>query len=147
MHNFRVYWISLNMFRTVFSSIIRSSWLYIQHQVYVIQVSWLLASKQSTVVDIYLMLYLQSWAPDDGRKDRPKHVGWYSINSKIVHLVDFTIEIYHDARSHESQITQAAFMCFVWISEKSATFVLYNMNRLVVYKRDRRVFIAAGTES
>ena len=36
--------------------------LYIQHQVYVIQVSWLLASKQSTnQYDIYLMLCLQSW--------------------------------------------------------------------------------------
>jgi len=38
---FRVYWISLNMFRTVFPSIIRISRLYIQHQVYVIQVRWL----------------------------------------------------------------------------------------------------------
>jgi len=84
---------------------------------YVIQVSWLLAnghemelhlvpaSKYSTnLYDIYLMLCVQSWTPDDGRKDRPKHVEWYSINSKIVHLVDFTIEIYHDARSHERQI-------------------------------------------
>jgi len=24
--------------------------------------------------DIYLLLYVQSWTPDDGRKDRPKHV-------------------------------------------------------------------------
>ena len=24
--------------------------------------------------DIYLMLYVQSWTPDDGRKDRTKHV-------------------------------------------------------------------------
>ena len=84
------------MFRTVFPSIIRSSRLYTQHQVYVIQVSWLLASghemeqfhlvltsKQSTnIYDIYLTLYVQSWTPDDGRKDRPKHVEWYSINSK-----------------------------------------------------------------
>jgi len=31
------------MFRTVFPSIIRSLRLYIQHQVYVIQVLWLLA--------------------------------------------------------------------------------------------------------
>jgi len=44
MHNFRVYWISLYIFRTVFPSIIRGSRLYTQHQVYVIQVSWLLAS-------------------------------------------------------------------------------------------------------
>jgi len=41
---FRVYWISLYMFRTVFPSIIRSPRLYTQHQVYVIQVRWLLAS-------------------------------------------------------------------------------------------------------
>jgi len=33
------------------------------------------ASKQSmNLSDIYLMLYVQSWTPDDGRKDRPKHV-------------------------------------------------------------------------
>jgi hypothetical protein len=44
MHNFRVYWISLYMFRTAFPSIIRSSRRYTQHQIYVIQVSWLLAS-------------------------------------------------------------------------------------------------------
>ena len=40
-------------------------------------------SKQSTnLYDIYLMLYIQSGTPDDGRKDRPKHVEWYSVNSK-----------------------------------------------------------------
>jgi len=51
-------------------------------------------SKQSTnLYDIYLMLCVQSWTPDDGRKDRPTHSEWYSINSKIVHLVGFTIEI------------------------------------------------------
>jgi hypothetical protein len=38
------------------------------------------------------MLYVQSWTPDDGRKDRPKHVEGYSVSSKIVHLVGFTIE-------------------------------------------------------
>jgi len=34
----------------------------------------LLASIQQHLFDIYLLLYIQSWAPDDGRKDRPKHV-------------------------------------------------------------------------
>jgi hypothetical protein len=88
MHNLRVYWISVYMFRTVFPSIIRSSRLYTQHQVYVMQVSWVLASKQSTNLhDIYLMLCIQSWTPDDGRKDRPKHVDWYSVNPRIVHQV------------------------------------------------------------
>jgi hypothetical protein len=37
----------------------------------------------------------------------PKHVEWYSLNSKIAHLVVFTIEIYHDARSHDRQIWQS----------------------------------------
>jgi len=46
-------------FRTVFPSIIRSPRLYIQHQVYVIQVLWLLASKQPQ--NTYgMMLYVQS---------------------------------------------------------------------------------------
>jgi len=51
---------TLYMFQTVFSSIIRSLKLYIQHQVYVIQVLWLLANKQpQNLYDIYLMLYVQ----------------------------------------------------------------------------------------
>ena len=41
-----------------------------------------------------LMLFVQSWTSVDGQTYRPKHVKWYSINSKIVHLVGFTIEIY-----------------------------------------------------
>ena len=36
-----------------------------------------LASIQQTC-----MLYVWSCAPDDGRKDCPKHVEWYSVNSK-----------------------------------------------------------------
>jgi len=47
------------MFRTVFPSTIRSLRLYIQHQVYVIHVLWLLASKQPQ--NLYgMMLYVQS---------------------------------------------------------------------------------------
>jgi hypothetical protein len=69
------------------------------------------ASKQSTnMYDIYLILCVQSCTPDDGWKDHPKHVEWYSINSKIVHLVVFTTEIYNDARSHERQ-TELSFVC------------------------------------
>ena len=39
------------------------------------------------------LLYVQSSTPDDGRKDRPKHV--MSFQNKfdtLVHLVGFTIE-------------------------------------------------------
>jgi len=45
---FRVYWISPYMFRTIFPSIIRSPRLYIEHQVYVIQVRRLLTSGHET---------------------------------------------------------------------------------------------------
>jgi len=49
---------TLYMFQTVSPSIIRSLRLYIQHQVYVIQVLWLLASKQPQ--NLYgMMLYVQ----------------------------------------------------------------------------------------
>jgi len=36
----------------------------------------------TNLYNIYLMLYVQSWTPDDGQKDRPKHAEWYSVNSK-----------------------------------------------------------------
>ena len=72
------------------------------------------ASKQSpNLYDIYLTLYVQSRTPDDGRKDCPKHVVLYSINSKIVHVVGFTIEIYHDARSHEHKKMLLEFAVFL----------------------------------
>ena len=47
------------MFRTVSPSIITSLRLYIQHQVYVIQALWLLASKQPQIL-YGTMLYVQS---------------------------------------------------------------------------------------
>jgi len=49
------------MFRAVPTFIIKSLTLYVQHQAYVIQVLWLLASKQpQNLYDINLMLYVQS---------------------------------------------------------------------------------------
>ena len=43
--------------------------------------------------------------PDDGQRNCPKHVVFYSKNKyeKSVHLVGFIIRIYHDARSPERQ--------------------------------------------
>jgi len=43
---------------------------------------------------------------DDGRRNCPKHVEFYSKNKfeKSVRLVGFIIRIYHDARSPERQI-------------------------------------------
>jgi len=40
-------------------------------------VCWL-ASRQQYLFDKCLLLYVQSWSPDDGRKDRPKHVECHS---------------------------------------------------------------------
>jgi len=37
-----------------------------------------LASRQQYLFDRCLLLYVQSWTPDDGRKDRPKHVECHS---------------------------------------------------------------------
>ena len=52
---------ALYMFRTVSPPVISSLRLYIQHQVYVIQVLWLLTSKQpQNLYEINLMLYVQS---------------------------------------------------------------------------------------
>ena len=61
---------TLYMFRSVFPSIIRSSRLYIQQYLF----------------DKYLLLCVQSWAPDDGRKDRPKHVDCHSKIKQIWHI-------------------------------------------------------------
>ena len=52
-----------------------------------------LASRQQYLFDKCQLLYIQSWNPDDGRKDRPKHVEchskikliWYSGASSWFH--------------------------------------------------------------
>ena len=41
----------------------------------------LLASIQQYLSDKYLLLYVQSWIPDDGRKDRPRHVEWICLTN------------------------------------------------------------------
>jgi len=44
--------------------------------------------------------------PDDGQRNCPKHVKFYSNNKfeKLVHLVGFITRIFHDARSNELQV-------------------------------------------
>ena len=37
-------------------------------------ISYPLAGRQQYLFDICLLLYVQSWTADDGRKDRPKYV-------------------------------------------------------------------------
>jgi len=67
----------LYKFPTVFPFIIRSSILYIQRQAYVKQILLTAsgnASSQQYLFDKCLLLYVQSWTPGDGRKDRRKLV-------------------------------------------------------------------------
>ena len=82
--------------------------------VYVIQ-ALLTASEQdqdgtssSFHQNLYVLLCLQGKTPDDGQRNCPKHVEFYSKNKfeKLVQLVGFIIRIYHDARSPEHQIAK-----------------------------------------
>jgi len=85
--------------------------------VYVIQVCWQLASRIKTdaswscsqsvskLVWHIPLLCSQRKTHDDGQRNCPKHVEFYSKNKfeKLVHLVGFIIRIYHEARSPERQ--------------------------------------------
>ena len=78
--------------------------------VYIIQVcsqlaSWLLASCQQRCMTYHCCVYSNK-TPDDGQRNCPKHVEFYSKNKfeKLVHLVGFIIRFYEDARSPEHQI-------------------------------------------
>ena len=80
--------------------------------VYVIQVCWQPASRIGTEpvpsrsVWRTPLLCVQWKTPDDGQRNCPKHVEFYSKNKfeKLVHLVGFIIRIYHDALSPERQV-------------------------------------------
>jgi len=52
------------------------------------------------------LLCVELKTPDDGQRNCPKHVEFYSKIKfeKLVHLVGFITRIYHDARSAERQI-------------------------------------------
>jgi hypothetical protein len=71
---------TLCMFRTVFPSIIRSSKLCIQQR-YISGMRWNISSPitaSSSSCLTYTVAVYAVWAPDDGRKDRPKHVGRFT---------------------------------------------------------------------
>ena len=48
-------------------------------------ISFPLASRQHYLSDICLLLYVQSWTPDDGRNDRPKHVELFQTKINLIH--------------------------------------------------------------
>jgi len=114
------------MFRTVPLSIIRGFSLYTQ-QWYMSysfvdslragsgwnSVLILFASCQQTCMT-YTIAVCTVKTPDDGQRNCPKHIKFYSKNKfeKLVHLVVFIIRIYHDARSPERQIHINTFINF-----------------------------------
>ena len=51
--------------------------------------------------DVYHCCVYSEKTPDDGHRNCPKHVEFYSKNKfeKLVHLVGFIIRIFHEARS------------------------------------------------
>ena len=57
--------------------------------------------------------------PDDGQRNCPKHVEFYSKNKnkfeKVVHLVGFIVRISHFARSPERQIHNVLFPFIICI--------------------------------
>jgi len=99
------------MFRTVPLSIIRSFSLYTQQW----YISYRFADSlregscsQAVTVTcmIYTIIVCTVKNSDDGQRNCPKHVEFYSQNTfeKLVHLFGFIIRIYHDARAPERQI-------------------------------------------
>jgi len=65
----------------------------------------LLSSRQETCMT-HTIAVCTVKTPDDGQRNYPKHVEFYSKNKfqKFVHLVGFIIRMYHDARSPERQM-------------------------------------------
>jgi len=59
----------------------------------------------ATLYDICHCCVYSKKTPDDGQRNCPKHVEFYSKNKleKLARLVGFDIRIYHDTRSPERQ--------------------------------------------
>jgi hypothetical protein len=96
----------LYVFQIVPLSIIRSFSLYTQQWYMLYNFCWQLARKLSAEGLWHIPLVHVQWkTPDDGQRNYLKHVEFYSKNKfeNLVHLIDFIIRIYHDARSHERQ--------------------------------------------
>jgi len=57
----------------------------------------------ANLYNIYHYCAYSEKTPDDGQRNCPKHVEFYSKNKfeKLVHIVGFIIRIYHDTRSPE----------------------------------------------
>jgi len=69
----------------------------------------------ANLYDIYHFCVYSKKTPDDGQRNCPKHVEFYSKYKveKLVHLVGFIIRTYHDSRSPEPQNMGFPFTNFV----------------------------------
>ena len=87
-------------------------------------ISWSCSQAVSKPVCHTPLLCVQWKTPDDGQRNCPKHVQFYSKNKfeKLVHLVGFIIRIYHDAWSPERQINTGITMTVV--------LYLYDLTRM-----------------
>jgi len=82
--------------------------------------SWSCSQAVSKPVWHIPLLCVQRKTPDNGQRNCPKHVEFYCKNKfeKSVHLVGFSIRIYHDARSSERQNDYKNFNSNFIISEE-----------------------------
>jgi len=90
-------------------------------------------------------LYTQQWCaqrktPDDGQRNRPKHVEFHSKNEfeKLVHIVGFITRIYHDARSPERNFLSA---------KGSSTFQKWSVHHAVKNSFGNSATPTSGPES
>jgi len=119
------------MFQTVPLSISRRFSPYTQQT----HITYTKACTHSKPVWHIPLLCVQWKTPDDGQRNCPKHVEFYSKNKfqKLVYLIHFIIRIYHDARSPECQ--RCTILCFfltfllycIPIGHTSTDFVLYEV--------------------
>jgi len=125
------------MFRTVPLSIFRSFSLYTLqwYMSHMFAGSLRAGSGQNSILILlqaaskpvwHILLQCVQWkTPEDGQRNCPKHVEFYSKNKfeKLLHLVGFIIRIYHDAPSPERQ------NCLILV----AFFFLILLLRVVIF--------------
>ena len=134
------------MFRTVPLSIIRSFSLYPQqwYKSYRFADSLRAGSGRNCSQAVskpvwHIPLLCVRWkTPDDGQRNCPKHLEFYSKNKfeKLMHLVGFIIRIYRDAWSPERQITFWRLFLYSslrWILLTPSCNMLHNLEKCTVW--------------
>jgi len=123
--------IKLCMFRTFPLSTIRSFSLYTKQY---IQVCWQAVTKSVWHIP---PLCVQWKPPDDGQRNCPKHVEFYSKNKseKLVDPVSFIITICHDARSAERQKQSNFVFIFIILPRKKHSYYFSSCENCCINKQ------------